>query len=136
MAILDNLGKYRNTGLLILRIGLGAMMRVHGLPKIMGGPEGWAQIGGSMKLVHIDFLPTFWGFMAAISEGLGGFLLILGLFFRPVNMLLVITMAMAALVHFNTPEQGLNEASHAIELAIVFFSLIFIGPGKYSIDKK
>ncbi|RZK26274.1 MAG: DoxX family protein, partial [Flavobacterium sp.] len=27
-------------------------------------------------------------------------------------------------------------ASHAIELGIVFFSLIFIGPGKYSVDKK
>ena len=136
MAIFDTLGKYRNTGLLILRIGLGAMMMVHGLPKIMGGPAGWEGLGGSMKLVHIDFLPVFWGFMAAITEGIGGFLLILGLFFRPVNMLLVINMIVAALVHFNTPKEGINEASHAIELAIVFFALIFIGPGKYSIDKK
>lgn len=136
MALFENLGKYRNTGLLILRIGIGAMMMVHGLPKIMGGPTGWEQIGGSMKLVHIDFLPVFWGFMAAISEGLGGFLLLLGLFFRPVNMLLVITMMMAATVHLSDPKQGLAEASHAIELAIVFFSLIFIGPGKYSIDKR
>lgn len=135
MAIFDNLGKYRNTGLLILRIGLGVMMMVHGLPKIMGGPAGWEGLGGSMKLVGIDFLPTVWGFLAAISEGLGGFLLILGLFFRPVNMLLVFTMIIAALVHFAKGD-GINGASHAIELGIVFLSLIFIGPGKYSIDKK
>lgn len=135
MAIFESLGKYRNTGLLILRIGLGVMMMVHGLPKIMGGPAGWEGLGGSMKVVGINFLPTVWGFLAAVSEGLGGFLLILGLFFRPVNMMLVFTMIIAALVHFGKGD-GLSGASHAIELGIVFLALIFIGPGKYSIDKK
>ncbi|MDQ8006080.1 MAG: DoxX family protein [Pedobacter sp.] len=135
MAIFDTLGKYRNTGLLILRIGLGAMMMVHGLPKIMGGPDKWAALGGSMKVIGINFLPTFWGLMAALTEGMGGFLLLLGLFFRPVNMLLAFTMLIAALVHFGKGE-GIMGASHAIEVGIVFFSLIFIGPGKYSVDKK
>lgn len=135
MAIFESLGKYRNTGLLILRIGLGVMMMVHGLPKIMGGPAGWEGLGGSMKVVGIDFLPTVWGFLAAVSEGLGGFLLILGLFFRPINMMLVFTMIIAALVHFGKGD-GVSGASHAIELGIVFLALIFIGPGKYSIDKK
>ena len=136
MAIFETLGKYRNTGLLILRLGIGTMMIIHGFPKIAGGPDMWQGIGGNMKLIGIDFLPVMWGFMAAATETFGGFLLILGLFFRPVNMLLVFTMLIATLVHFSDPKQGLNEASHAIELAIVFFSLIFIGPGKYSIDKK
>lgn len=135
MAIFDNLGKYRNTGLLILRVGLGAMMMVHGLPKIMGGPDMWAGLGGSMKVIGINFLPTFWGLMAALAEGMGGFLLLLGLFFRPVNILLTFTMIIAALVHFGKGE-GTMGASHAIELGIVFFSLIFIGPGKYSVDGK
>ncbi len=135
MAIFDTLGKYRNTGLLILRVGLGAMMMVHGLPKIMGGPEMWTGLGGSIKVIGINFLPTFWGLMAALAEGMGGFLLLLGLFFRPVNMLLAFTMLIAALVHFGKGE-GIMGASHAIEVGIVFFSLIFIGPGKYSVDKK
>lgn len=135
MAILDNLGKYRNTGLLILRVGLGAMMMVHGLPKIMGGLDKWTALGGSMKVIGIDFIPTFWGFMAAATESFGGFLLVLGLFFRPVNMLLAFTMLIATLVHFGKGE-GILGASHAIELAIVFLALIFIGPGKYSVDKK
>lgn len=135
MAILDSLGKYRNTGLLILRVGLGVMMITHGFPKLAGGPAGWEGLGGSMKVVGIDFLPVFWGFMGAAAEAIGGLFLILGLFFRPVNVLLVITMLIAALVHFGKGD-GLSGASHAIELGIVFFSLIFIGPGKYSIDKK
>ncbi|MNK19611.1 hypothetical protein D3C87_378330 [compost metagenome] len=135
MAIFDTLGKYRNTGLLILRVGLGAMMMVHGLPKIIGGIDMWTGLGSSMKVIGINFLPTFWGLMAALAEGMGGFLLVLGLFFRPVNMLLAFTMLIAALVHFGKGE-GVMGASHAIEVGIVFFSLIFIGPGKYSVDKK
>ena len=135
MAIFDSLGKYRNTGLLLIRLGLGVMFMIHGFPKIMGGVETWKGLGGSMKLIGIDFLPILWGFMAAATETFGGFLLILGLFFRPVNILLVFTMIIAALVHFNKGD-GIGGASHAIELAIVFFGLLFVGPGKYSIDKK
>lgn len=135
MAILDNLGKYRNTGLLILRIGIGVLFIIHGFPKLAGGIKGWQGLGGSMKVIGIDFLPVFWGFMAAITETFGGFLLIVGLFFRPACILLVFTMIIASLVHFAKGD-GLQGASHAIELGIVFFSLIFIGPGKYSVDKK
>jgi len=135
MAVLDSLGKYRNTGLLILRVGLGVMMMVHGLPKIMGGPDKWTGLGGSMSVIGVNFMLVFWGFMAAISEGLGGFLLILGLFFRPINLLLVFTMVIASLVHLAKGD-GINGASHAIELGIVFLGLIFIGPGKYSVDRK
>ena len=32
MALLSNLGRYRNTGLLILRIGIGTMFILHGYP--------------------------------------------------------------------------------------------------------
>lgn len=135
MAILDSLGKYRNTGLLLLRIGIGVMFIIHGFPKLAGGPKGWEGLGGSMKVIGVDFLPVFWGFMAATAETFGGFLLIVGLFYRPACMLLVFTMIIAAMVHFGKCD-GLGGASHAIEMGIVFFSLIFIGPGKYSVDKK
>ncbi|WP_316830455.1 DoxX family protein [Pedobacter aquatilis] len=135
MAILDSLGKYRNTGLLLLRLGIGVMFIIHGFPKLAGGVDGWTKLGGSMKVVGIDFLPVFWGFMAAATETFGGFLLIVGLFFRPALILLIVTMIIAALVHFAKGD-GLGGASHAIELGIVFFGLIFIGPGKYSVDKK
>jgi putative oxidoreductase len=135
MAILDNLGKYRNTGLLLLRIGLGIMFIIHGFPKLAAGPNGWTGLGGSMKVIGIDFLPIFWGFMAAVTETFGGFLLIVGLFFRPALILLTFTMIIAALVMLGKGD-GLKGASQAIELGIVFFALIFIGPGKYSVDKK
>ncbi|SFH12827.1 DoxX family protein [Pedobacter insulae] len=136
MAILASLGKYRNTGLLIIRVGIGAMMMVHGYPKISGGIEMWKQIGGSMQLLGIDFFPAVWGFLAATIEAVGGLFLLLGLFFRPANILLLFVMIIACLVHLSDPKQGIMEASHAIELGVLFLGLLFIGPGKYSVDKK
>jgi putative oxidoreductase len=133
--ILTSLGKYRDVGLLILRIGIGGMYLYHGFPKISGGPEKWEKLGMAMKYVGIEFAPVFWGFMAAFSEFFGGICIMLGLFFRPAGILLTITMVIAASMHLGRGD-GLKVASHAIENGIVFLSLIFIGPGKYSIDKK
>ncbi len=135
MAILEVLGRYRNTGLLLLRVGLGVMFITHGFPKLAGGPDGWHKLGGTMQVVGIHFAPTFWGFMAAVAETFGGFLLIVGLFFRPACLLILTTMLIATTMHL-TKGDGLGIASHPIEMAIVFFCLLFIGPGKYSVDKK
>ena len=135
MAILASLGKYRNTGLLIMRVGLGIMMIYHGYPKLLGGTEQWVAVGSSMKYLGINFTPVIWGFLAAVTETFGGFLLVIGLAFRPACLLLMVTMAVAATMHLNNGD-GLMVASHAIELGIVFLGLAFIGPGKYSVDKK
>lgn len=135
MAIFENLSNYKNFGLLIIRIGLGVMFIYHGVPKLSGGPEHWEKLGGAMKVVGISYAPAFWGFMAAITETFGGLLLMIGLAFRPVCILLVINLIVAALMHFSKGA-GLEGAAHAIEDAIMFLGLIFIGPGLYSIDKK
>ncbi|MHA2612090.1 MAG: DoxX family protein [bacterium JZ-2024 1] len=129
------LDKYRDAGLLILRVGIGALfMVVHGGPKMLGGPALWAKVGAAIGYLGIHFAPTFWGFMAMFSELFGGLLLILGLFFRPACLLLLITMFVASSMHLLSGE-GLMAAAHAIKMAILFFSLLFIGPGKYSLDE-
>lgn len=135
MALFSKLGNYKNTGLLIIRIGLGVMMITHGLPKLTGGVERWEAVGGAMGNIGITFFPVFWGFMAAIVETFGGFLLIIGFLFRPSCILLAFTMLIAAISHFSRGD-GLGGASHAIEIGFVFIGLMLIGPGKYSIDKK
>ena len=134
MAIFGKLGNYKNFGLLIMRIGVGAMMMVHGLPKLTAGTEKWGKVGESMESFGITFAPVFWGFMASVSEAIGGLLIILGLFFRPAALLLLITMIVAATKHF-TQGDGIQGAGHAVELAFVFFGFLFLGPGKYSVDK-
>src|SRR6478735_3204291 len=99
MAYLSSLSKYKDLGLLVIRVGLGAMFIYHGYPKLMGGPDGWAGLGSSTKYVGIHFAPVFWGFLAALTETLGGFLLLIGLAFRPICLLLVINLIVAAAMH-------------------------------------
>ena len=130
-----NLSNFRDGALLFLRIAFGGFfIYAHGWPKLAGGLAKWKLLGAmGMKPLGITFWPGFWGFMAAFAESIGVGFLILGLFFRPSCLLLVVTMGVAALSEYRA--HGLGEASHAIELALIFTALIFIGPGKYSIDK-
>ena len=135
MKFLRNYYPLHDFGILLLRAGTGFMFMMHGLPKIKGGPGFWELIGGSMANLGITFAPTFWGFMAAFAEFGGGFLILLGLFFRPVTVLLFITMVVATIMHVSKGED-FNGYSHALEAAILFFSLYFIVPGRISLDNK
>ena len=133
--ILTFMRKYRHVGLLILRVGIGAMFIMYGKSKMFDGPDTWKALGGTMKLFGITVYPVAWGFAAAFSEFVGGFLLILGLFTRPIVILMLGTMVVAATKHIMTPDEGFKAAMHAIEMGTVFLSIFFIGPGKYSVDK-
>ncbi|MGZ4001669.1 MAG: DoxX family protein [Mucilaginibacter sp.] len=135
MAFFSNLGNYKNFGLLIIRVGLGIMFIYHGLPKLLGGPSKWEHFGAATNYVGIHFFPMLWGLLAAVTETFGGFLLILGLAFRPVCLLLMINMIIAALSQFGHGG-NLGDASQAIEDAVTFAGLLFIGPGRHSMDKK
>ena len=135
MALLSNLGKHKDFGLLVIRVGLGIMLILHGYPKLMGGPEGWEGLGTSTKYLGINFLPVAWGLAGALAETLGGLLILIGFAFRPVCIILVLHLIVATSSHFGKGET-LMDASHAIELAIVFAGLVFVGPGKYSVDKR
>jgi len=136
MALFSNLVNYKNFGLLIIRVGLGIMFIYHGFPKLQGGVKTWEMIGGATGVIGIHFWPVVWGLLCALTETVGGFLLIIGLAFRPVCLLLLINLIVAALSSLHGPEGGLMNASHAIEDAIMFAGLLFVGPGKYSADKK
>lgn len=135
MATLSALGKFKNTGLLLIRLGLGILFILHGYPKLLGGPELWTGVGGAMGNLGITFMPMLWGLLAAMAETIGGICLLFGLFFRPMAIAMAFTMVVAALSHIERG-QGLAGASHALEMCTVFIGLAFVGPGKYSIDKR
>jgi len=133
--IFTNLHKYKDEGLLFLRVGMGLMMIYHGAPKIMGGVEGWIKIGSAMKFLGIAFAPAFWGFMAAFSEFFGGAMVLLGLGTRIACLLVTATMAVAVAMKLGTGA-GLFGASQALENGIVYISLLIAGPGIYSLDHR
>ncbi len=128
--------RFRDTGLLIIRLGLGiSFIFIHGLPKIKGGPELWIKIGKSMSNLGINFLPELWGFMAAFSEFIIPFFIIAGLFFRPAIFFISFTMFVAMMTHLTNLDPW-SKVGYPMELLFVFVGLFLIGPGKYSLDYK
>ena len=128
------LSQYRDIGLLFLRLGIGTMMIFHGWPKLAGGILQWEKLGKAMGVLGVNFFPVFWGFSSAMVETLGGVLLIIGFCFRPVSILMTLNFIVATIFLYKTSHQFI-EWSRPAEMLILFFSLIFIGAGKYSVDR-
>ena len=84
-----------------------------------------------MSNFGIDFGHTFFGFLAAFSESIGGLLIAAGLFFRPMCLIAAGTMFVAMMQHFIS---GQGNAGHAFKNLFVLVGLMFVGPGKYSVD--
>jgi putative oxidoreductase len=131
--IWNALEKHRDAGLLVLRLGFGlGFLFYHGWGKLTSGPERWAQVGGARENFGTGFGHTFFGFMASFSESIGGLLIALGLFFRPACVLLFFTMFVATVNHYAT---GRGNPGHSAKNAILFLGLLFVGPGRYSLDQ-
>lgn len=129
------LGQYRDVGILILRAGIGIMMVLHGWPKLAGGQEAWAKVGAATGYLGITFWPVLWGFLAAMSETVGGALLAVGFLTRFAALFLTGTMVVASVMMYHLSHGVFNEWSHPAEIGIVCFSFILIGAGKFSIDR-
>jgi putative oxidoreductase len=132
MLKLKFLGKFREFGLLIIRVGLGVAFMLHGSGK-MFHPEMWAGLGGALSVWGITFAPAFWGFMSSFAEFGGGILMILGFLFRPAMAMMAFNMAVALSFHLSKHDD-FGVYSHALELGVVFLGLLFVGPGRLSLD--
>lgn len=126
------LERYRDVGLLVVRLGFGlGFLYFHGWAKLVGGPERWNQVGSAVSHLGIDVGHTFVGFLAAFSESIGGLLFAAGFLFRPAAVLLACTMLVATIQHIVT---GNGTPAHALKNAFVSLGFILVGPGKYSVD--
>ena len=134
MAALQFLSKYRETGLLLIRASIGLIFIILIVPVLWNGQGSWEHFGSAMR--HLDFHShfKFWGFVGAIAGCAGGVLMILGLFFR-VGVLLTLLVTVVHLVGLWDSHGDFLTRLPALEMAILLLSLLFIGPGKYSVDK-
>lgn len=127
--------KNLDIGLLIIRLILGiAFVFVYGGPRLLAGPHHWHEIGLNLKYFGIYFLPGIWGFIAVGTEFLGGILILLGLYLRPVAVFLAITMFVASVSQIYNA--GWSGAINPIVLMFVIIGLFFTGPGKYRLIVK
>ncbi|MFL6519395.1 MAG: DoxX family protein [Chthoniobacterales bacterium] len=127
------LAKYADFGLLLLRVSVGVLFILYTATWLMGGPSAWAHFGAGARNWGIHSHFQVWGFVAALLGCIGGVLVILGLFFRPgILLLLILAIGHAIGVKHGT---GFRNALPSIEMCFVLAGTLFVGPGKYSVDK-
>jgi putative oxidoreductase len=126
---MQQLAKFAPQMLSILRIVSGLIFMEHGLQKYVGFPP--YPPGANAP----GFL-TMGGF-GGVLELVGGILLILGLFTRPVAFILSGEMAVAYWwVHFpRNVYPVLNGGDAAILYCFVFLYMVFAGGGPWSLDR-
>ena len=119
-----------STGLLLLRIAVGVMMIHHGQEKL-ADPQQFADT--YVASLHLPFT-LFFAYAAGLSELIGSWLLIFGVF-APLGALAITgTMAVAAYQHILTG--GFN--IYVLELVALYLggsiALLLTGPGLFSLD--
>ena len=122
-----SLGRYEPQMRSILRIVAALIFMAHGTQKILGIP--------ASDRAFPPVFSQFW--FAGIMELVGGALLVIGLFSRPVAFLLSGLMAFAYwMVHAPMhPIPALNGGDAAILFCFVFLYIAVAGPGPLSVDK-
>jgi putative oxidoreductase len=129
--------RHSETGHVILRVGLGfTSLFLRGISQLAGGPERWEDMGGAMAYLGITFAPVFWGLMASLAEAVGGLCLLIGLFVRPASAFLVFTMFVVCVQSFVNNGMLTAARAHPLELGIAYTALLFLGAGKFSLDRK
>ncbi len=111
----------------VLRIVAALIFMAHGTQKILGFP--------ASEMAHPAMMSKFW--IAGMLELIGGALLVVGLFTRPVAFVLSGLMAVAYWTAHapQGPFPALNGGDAAILYCFIFLYLVFAGPGPISLDK-
>jgi putative oxidoreductase len=120
------------------RVAIGVCFVVHALGKL--GLVGTGNMAGFTEWLRSLGVPQPWvqARIAMLSELVGGTCLALGLFTRPACVVLIGTMAVAGMLgHKGAGYLITNNppgAEYTINLAVVCFMFLLIGPGALSLD--
>ena len=125
------LAKYSDFGLLLLRVSLGVLFIIICAPVLMSGSAAWSRFGSGIHVIGLSTHYGAWGFVGSLLACAGAVLMIFGLFFR----LGVLVCFVIALLHAFAAGRGVHALLIPIELVVILLSVLFIGPGKYSVDK-
>ena len=116
-----------NTAMLLLRLGFGILMMMHGYQKLVnfGSQQhsfmNFLGLGSAISLALVVFAEFFWSLF-----------IILGLFTRAATIPLIITM-LVVIFKVNNSDVFLKNENAPLYL-LGFLILLLLGPGKISVD--
>jgi putative oxidoreductase len=119
-----NLDKARPYVLSIVRIIVALLFMEHGLQKLFAFPSAGPA----------DMTPLL--YVQAVIEIVGGILILIGLFTRPVALILCGDMAVAYFMA-HAPRSffpAVNFGDSAVLYCFIFLYMVFAGPGRWSVD--
>jgi putative oxidoreductase len=126
------LEQHREWGVTVLRVVIGVIFLMHGYQKLfVYGIGGVAQGFGQMGIPA----PAIGAVLATAAEGLGGLLLILGLFTRFAAIPIAFTMVVAILTaHLHGGFFAPKGFEYPLALLGASVALVFLGSGKLALD--
>ena len=121
-----------DTGKLLLRVALAALLLFHGVAKLSGG------IGFVTTMLAKAGLPTTLGYLVYIGEVIAPLMIAAGLFTRPAALIVAINMIVAVLLVHTAQLFTINETGGwALELQgmyfVVAFAIALLGAGRFSL---
>lgn len=120
-------------GKLLLRLGVGIVLGLHGLGKIESG------IGGTVEMVENGGLPGLLAYGTYLGEFVAPLLLIFGKFTRPAGLVVAFNMLMTILVaHRDIAFQRNDFGGWLIELNVLLMigglAVALLGAGRWSLS--
>ena len=116
---------------LVLRVGCGGVLLVHGWGKVMRGPDAF-----SKPFADMGFASMTWVWSALAIEFVGGIALIVGLFTRFWAAAAAIEMAVIMWLYWNNGFAWLSRGYEYVLLwGLVCFAIALRGGGPYSLDR-
>ena len=117
-----------------MRLGLAAVLLAHSLPKLFAGSPSWHSVGNTLGFINVGVPMASIGFVMLLLEALGAISLMFGYFFRIACIVLCLIFGLYFFNYLRIDYQTLMLWSAG--LAAVFFGLIYVGPGRYTIALK
>lgn len=120
-------------GLTLIRIGFGIIFLIFGYNKLISGSIYLAELGSAMGLFGITWGYILWGYLAALTEIMGGLSFISGFYTRIATVPLAWLLIVAIRFHLekNDPFSKWAFACLCLCVVIAFF---ISGSGIYSFD--
>jgi putative oxidoreductase len=123
-----------NLGLLLIRLGIAVTLLVYALPKLLGGPPMWIQVGQDLRYLQADFPSQIVGLVLLVIQVLGSVGLITGGLFRISTALLSVIYSLHFLNFISIGYKTLP--LYAAALACVCIGLMITGPGRFAVAVK